>query len=235
MRWFKHMTDSRNNKNIQAIVGKFGLAGVTRYFWLLEMIAEQMDDSERCEFAFRPGFISRSLGFRSLIDCRSFLEWLAIDRGMIAIQFANEWLVKCDKLLIIRARKKPIGNENTSLDGRWKSKMVDGRVRTPIVPKGDSDEVKVFEEFWKEFPKKRDKQGCLKIWVRKKLSEQLPPILIALRSQKESSQWTRDAGQYIPNPSTWLNQDRWDEVINVGKEKTWQDHFDEKMKAKGNI
>ena len=90
-----------------------------------------------------------------------------------------------------------------------------------------------YDQFWLEYPKKRDKAGCLRIWTRKKLDSKLDQILSSLRKQKESSQWTRDAGQYIPNPSTWLNQERWEDSISVGKEKTWEDMFDEKLKAKG--
>lgn len=118
MKWFKHMTNSRNNKNIQAIVGRYGLPGVTRYFWLLEMIAEQMTDldPDRSFYTFRPGYITRSLAFRSANDCQSFLEWLANDRGMIGFTSGNEWVVRCDKLLIIKARKNLIGSKKTSLD-----------------------------------------------------------------------------------------------------------------------
>jgi len=33
----------------------------------------------------------------------------------------------------------------------------------------------------------------------------------AIERQKSSRQWTKDDGQYIPNPSTWLNQERWED------------------------
>lgn len=90
-----------------------------------------------------------------------------------------------------------------------------------------------YDRFWLEFPKKRDKAGCLRIWMRKNLDPKIELILSALRKEKESSQWTRDAGQYIPNPSTWLNQERWEDRLETIKEKTWEDIFDEKQKAKG--
>ena len=38
----------------------------------------------------------------------------------------------------------------------------------------------------------------------------------AVEHQKTWDQWNRDGGQYIPNPSTWLNQHRWeDEPVHV--------------------
>ena len=40
-----------------------------------------------------------------------------------------------------------------------------------------------------------------------------------LRRQKDSVQWQRDGGKYIPHPSTWLNQRRWeDETETVQQE-----------------
>jgi hypothetical protein len=35
----------------------------------------------------------------------------------------------------------------------------------------------------------------------------------AVEAQKKSKQWQKDDGQYIPNPSTWLNQGRWDDEL----------------------
>lgn len=64
-----------------------------------------------------------------------------------------------------------------------------------------------FEEFWQAYPKRVGKGACLKIWNKKK-----PPLQVCLDTlswQKRSEQWAKDNGQFIPMPSTWLNQDRW--------------------------
>ena len=37
----------------------------------------------------------------------------------------------------------------------------------------------------------------------------LSAILSSLDYLKTTDQWQRDNGKYIPNPSTWLNQKRW--------------------------
>lgn len=36
-------------------------------------------------------------------------------------------------------------------------------------------------------------------------------MITALEKQKQSKQWLKDNGQYIPNPTTWLNQKRWED------------------------
>lgn len=68
-----------------------------------------------------------------------------------------------------------------------------------------------FAEFWQLYPKKVGKADALKAWKRAKVTAELfERILDALSWQKESEQWHRDGGRFIPNPSTWINQGRWD-------------------------
>jgi phage replication O-like protein O len=71
-----------------------------------------------------------------------------------------------------------------------------------------------FLKFWDLYPKKVGKQDALKSWNMAKKKGILPlieKILEAIRLQKEDDQWCKEGGQYIPNPSTWLNQGRWDD------------------------
>ena len=37
--------------------------------------------------------------------------------------------------------------------------------------------------------------------------------MTALEAQKKSLQWSKEGGQYIPNPTTWLNQERWEDEL----------------------
>lgn len=71
-----------------------------------------------------------------------------------------------------------------------------------------------FEDFWKAYPRKVKKQDARKAWERINPSpELLAKIKSAIESHRESDQWTRDDGKYIPHPTTWLNQARWDDVL----------------------
>ncbi len=40
----------------------------------------------------------------------------------------------------------------------------------------------------------------------------------AIEVQKQSEQWTKDNGRFIPNPATWLNQGRWEDELPVAEE-----------------
>ena len=69
-----------------------------------------------------------------------------------------------------------------------------------------------FSEFWLAYPKKVGKASCLKAWTKLKPNTELfAHIMDALAKQKASEQWQREAGRYIPNPLTWINQGRWDD------------------------
>ena len=70
-----------------------------------------------------------------------------------------------------------------------------------------------FTEWWAAYPRKVGKQAAIRAWRR---IEALPPLkamLHKLAEQIESEQWTQDAGRYIPNPATYLNQGRWDDEV----------------------
>ena len=66
-----------------------------------------------------------------------------------------------------------------------------------------------FEEFWKSYPSKIGKKDALKAWRKAVDKPPLANILQALDKAKHSKKWQEDSGQFIPNPSTWLNQGRW--------------------------
>jgi hypothetical protein len=36
-------------------------------------------------------------------------------------------------------------------------------------------------------------------------------IMAALARAKESAEWTKEGGQYIPYPATWINGMRWED------------------------
>ena len=62
----------------------------------------------------------------------------------------------------------------------------------------------LFETFWKEYPNKKAKP-------------------VALKKQKQTTDWNKDNGQFIPMPATWINQERWnDEIKEKSKDPTLQ-------------
>jgi hypothetical protein len=76
-----------------------------------------------------------------------------------------------------------------------------------------------FDEFWRLYPRKTGKGAAIKSWLKiKDPKSTLHLIIGALAWQISSDQWTKDEGQFIPMPATYLNQQRWlDEPVRVAK------------------
>ena len=71
-----------------------------------------------------------------------------------------------------------------------------------------------FAAFWNEYPRKVGKTKCFDVWKKLKPSAELvEKIMAAVMAQKQTAQWQKDGGAYIPHPTTWLNQGRWDDEV----------------------
>lgn len=95
----------------------------------------------------------------------------------------------------------------------------------PTAPKPSSkhqepprdDRAELFEVFWLAYPSKVGKDAARKAFHKRKPCESLlSEMLAAIEVQKRSDKWTKDGGQYIPHPTTWLNQGRWMDEIDAG-------------------
>ena len=87
---------------------------------------------------------------------------------------------------------------------------------------------KQFDKFWQAYPKKVSKKQAQKSWKKIKPSLELfEKILKALEMVKQTEQWKKDNGKYVPYPATWLNQERWTDEINM-----MQDTIKEEQKTK---
>ena len=68
-----------------------------------------------------------------------------------------------------------------------------------------------FEDFWKAYPKKVGKKDARAAFL--KVSVPVQTLLDALEKQKQSDQWSRENGRFVPNPATWLSQQRWEDEL----------------------
>lgn len=74
-----------------------------------------------------------------------------------------------------------------------------------------------FDAFWLAYPKKVGKDAAWRSWQKRRPDEALTAtILAAVEQQQRWPNWVKDNGQYIPHPSTWLNQGRWQDEAATG-------------------
>ena len=97
-----------------------------------------------------------------------------------------------------------------------------------------------FALFWSKYPRKTAKDKAEASWKRLNPSPELEDQIISdVLKRKTSPDWCKDGGQYIPHPTTYLNQKRWEEVIEVSKpiqtysdgtpQKDWKDMTDDEI------
>ena len=69
-----------------------------------------------------------------------------------------------------------------------------------------------FKEFWTVYPNKVDKNKACELWQKLAPDEALKKqIIAAVKQQAKSDKWTKDGGQFVPYPSTWLRGRRWED------------------------
>lgn len=75
------------------------------------------------------------------------------------------------------------------------------------------EDTEEFTAFWDAYPKHQGKATARTAF--EKVDVPLQVLLDAIEEQKKSRQWTKDGGDFIPMPTTWLNQRRWEDSMNV--------------------
>lgn len=69
-----------------------------------------------------------------------------------------------------------------------------------------------FDRFWHSYPKRLAKGDAQKTWKKLKVNPSLlDTILMAVEKQKQSADWQKESGKFIPYPATWLNGRRWED------------------------
>lgn len=89
----------------------------------------------------------------------------------------------------------------------------------------ESQILKNFELFWSAYPNKKSKKTAFEKFKRidfKKTS--FESIMISLEKQKQSDDWTKNGGQYVPMPQTWIFNERWTDEIQAPVQQ--QNHTD---------
>jgi len=101
VKWFKHQSTARNDERIARLEDKCGLEGYGFYFKMLEIVAEGVDASDRCEVTYS---ISR-WGRQTNISTKKFLflAQCCHDVGLMIAQRCNDdMIVKIPNLLKYR-------------------------------------------------------------------------------------------------------------------------------------
>lgn len=81
------------------------------------------------------------------------------------------------------------------------------------------DKEKGFERFWELYPSKRKKPVARISWMNMRVhsEEQYALINAAVERYKKTNQWQEENGRYIPDPDTFLQDERWTDEIKLSE------------------
>ncbi|MDD4971880.1 MAG: DUF4373 domain-containing protein [Paludibacter sp.] len=221
MQWFKHDSNANTDEKLQSILLDYGLEGYGLYWYCLELIVNRLDkDNINFELKHDARLIARNTGCS--IQKVSEMMKTFCDLGLFE---NNEGRISCLKLIkrldtsmtsniymrdlikkskehhdAIMTQSENVMQEESRLDEKRLKNTHQNQSRKNALDDG-------FLEFWNKYPKKTGKDAANKSWV--KLKPNIDEVLKALSWQIESDQWQKQSGQFIPNPSTYLNQGRW--------------------------
>lgn len=142
---------------------------------------------------------------RELVDC-NLLETQRGTRGRLFVRLTELALsIESSRATVPESRD---GTVPTGRDGE-SSALHNRRTNESEQCAGAND----FEEFWKHYPRRKDRMKALRAWnASRSVRPPLPQLLAALDKFKESRSWQEQDGRFVPYPATWLNGHRWQEV-----------------------
>jgi len=88
-----------------------------------------------------------------------------------------------------------------------------GRKGTRVVTDSSESTLPGFESFWETWPttdRKQAKGKCFDAWKKAHAERDAAVILAHVDRMKNSQDWQKDSGQFIPAPLVYLNNRRWE-------------------------
>lgn len=70
-----------------------------------------------------------------------------------------------------------------------------------------------FHQFWAAYPRKVGKADARKAFQKHQCSGLIEVILASIEEHKRSADWTKDRGDFIPHPTTFINGHRWEDDL----------------------
>ena len=214
MEWFKHDSNANLDEKLQEVLLDYGLEGYGLYWYCVELIVGKVSsDNITFELKHDARIIARNTG-SSAQKVEEMMKRF-VDVGLFENQDGAITCLKVAKRLMTSATSNPqmrnliqnIKQNHIDNDAscRRHDEVMPDKIRIDRLDKIDKTDT--FMEFWNNYPKKVGKDAAYKSW--QKVKPRIDDVLFALSWQCKTDQWTKNNGQFIPNPATYLNQGRW--------------------------
>lgn len=221
--WFKHDFNTVNNPKVQCLLADYHAAGYGVWWRLLELLGPA--DMHRIpdeKITYRAIAISL---FEEVKFVKEIVELMVSEYKLFKIEdgyiYSAGFLERMEDFDIISEKNRANANarwdkhrkaeEALALEKETKTEPVEPEKKAEKKTKTELDTTD-FDKFWNAYPNKVSKKPAQAAWKKIKVTpEVLEAMLRALEIQKGSSRWTKDKGQFVPNPATWLNAEKWED------------------------
>ncbi|GLQ45666.1 hypothetical protein GCM10007862_07170 [Dyella lipolytica] len=196
--------------------------------WDAETVSEGFAELSRNGFAYR---------FEGVVFTPNFLRWNRIANGNIAkarfaefeslpkgeakvrvartmLEFSTQWSIEDRTVLetVSQTVSERYANQNPTLPNPTQKEPT---LAQPAARRVENPPAE-FEQFWSIYPKHQGKQAAVKAFVKLAPDHDLLGVMLAaVNRQRQSEQWQRDGGQFVPHAATWLNGRRWEDEIRL--------------------
>lgn len=203
--YFSHDFKARSDKKMVSLFMSNGVAGVGIFWCIVEMLHEEN------------GYILRSEYERIAFELRDHPDCIkSIVETSGLFEFDDDKFWSNSVLKRIKTREEKSVKASKSAEIRWSNA---GAVRTHTEgnaikekKRKENNTITHFDAFWKMYPKKKGKGNAEKAWFKITFPvETLEKIKTALQWQRDTIDWTKDGGQFIPYPASYLNGKMWED------------------------
>lgn len=220
--YFSHDYSASGDPKLQALISEHGAAGYGIYWYLIEQLHQDethwLPLKEYMYLAIAKQMVASAEQVESIIKyCIMVCELFVVSgekftSNRVLRNFEERAKLSEKRRLagkIGANAKQMVASAKQNLAKSSKGKEIKGKERK--INNTYSDE---FLLFWDTYPRKEDKKNAYKVWTKiKNPKEILQQILEVVNKQKQSQQWLKEGGQFIPLPATYLNGERWNDML----------------------
>jgi hypothetical protein len=214
--YFQHDCNARSDRKMVNLIMKHGMEGVGVYWCIVEMLYEEGGylplEYERITFELRTNY--------ELVK--------SVIHDFSLFNFDEKQLWSDSVLFRLKERSNKSEKAKESISKRWEYERNTNVIRqyssrnTKKKIKEKDIYSEIFLQFYNAYPRKTAKALAWKAW--KKHNGNLPPLddlISKINEFKNTDDWKKENGKFIPHPATWINGKRWEDELKPEKKESW--------------
>ena len=229
MEWFRHDSNANLDEKLQEVLLDYGLEGYGLYWYCIELIVGKTSaDNITFELKHDARIIARNTGssvqrveemMKRFISVGLFenrdgkITCLKVAKRLMSSATSNH---KMRNLIQDIRKSHDVIMTESNFVMQEEKRIEKNRIDLKTIDQITNTEHE-FNQFWLSYPKKKSKATAFKAWKVKK--PRLDDVMYALSWQKESNDWTKSNGQFIPYPASYINAEGWKDEQPIGNEE----------------